>query len=165
MNVVLLEPLLDVPVEQLGPVREPALALGRIGEQDVLEPTERTLAVDRDDQTLAQGLIGDRADELLHPAVLLTGGGRLYPQVITDVLGDLLTVEQRLGVTRGDRDDPPGRQIEIAVGVGRITFDRDLEGIPVEIDANRAAGCGWNRAYRHKLTPPMGNEPYLPVRP
>ena len=49
VDLVLLEPLLDVPVQELGAVREPALALGRIGEQHVLEPAERALAVDRYD--------------------------------------------------------------------------------------------------------------------
>ena len=58
LDLVLLEPGLDVPVQQLGAIREPALALGGIGEQHVLEPAERALAVDRDDQALAQRLVG-----------------------------------------------------------------------------------------------------------
>ena len=58
-------------MEQLGAVREPALALGRERQQHVLEPAEGPLAVDRDQQPLAQRRLGHRTDETLHPAVLL----------------------------------------------------------------------------------------------
>ena len=57
---------------------------------------------------------------------------------------DLLAVERRLGVAGRDRDDPAGGQVEVAVRIGRVALDRDLEGIPVEIETNRAAR--WRQA-------------------
>ena len=129
-------------MQEIGAVREPALALGGVGEQHVLEPAERALAVDRDDQPLAQRLVDDRADELLHPAVLLARRRGLDAQEVADVLRDLLAVDRRLGVTRGDRQDPTGGEVEVAVGVGGVALDGDLEGVPVEIDANGTARSG-----------------------
>ena len=47
----------------------------------------------------------------------------------------------------------PVVQVEVAVGVGRVALDRDLEGVPVEVDAERAArGGGHGRTNRHKLS-------------
>ena len=48
----------------------------------------------------------------------------------------------------------PVVQVEIAVGVGRVALDRDLEGVPVELDADRAARGGVRERWRtngHKL--------------
>ncbi len=50
---------------------EPALAFSREGQQHVLEPAKSSLAVDGNQQSLAQGLILYHADETFHPAVLL----------------------------------------------------------------------------------------------
>ena len=61
LDLHVIEPGLDVEVQQLRSVGEPPLALGREGQKHVLESPERPLAVDRDEQPLAQRLIGDRA--------------------------------------------------------------------------------------------------------
>ena len=81
LDLHVVQPGLDVEVEQLRAVREPAFTFGWEGQQHILEPPEGALAVDRDEQPLAQRRVGHRADEAFHPAVLLSRRGRVDAQV------------------------------------------------------------------------------------
>jgi hypothetical protein len=60
----------------------------RSRQQHVLEPPERALAVDRDQQSLAQRWVGDRRHEAFHPAVLLPRRCGIDPQVTLRVRSD-----------------------------------------------------------------------------
>ena len=71
LDVHVFEPGLDMQVQKLRAMDEPALALGRKGKQHVLEPTKRTLAVYGDQQPFAQSLVLHQTNEPFHPAVLL----------------------------------------------------------------------------------------------
>jgi hypothetical protein len=132
----------DVPVQELGAVREPALALGREAQQHVLEAAERALAVDRHDQALAQRRVDHRADEPLHPAVLLARRRRLDPQEAARVVVDHLAAGRRFEVAGGDRHDLAGGEVEEALGVGGVAFDGDLERVPVELEGSGRAFGG-----------------------
>jgi hypothetical protein len=128
-----LEPGLDVKVQQVRPVGEPALAFGREGEQDVLEATKGSLPVDRHQQPLAQRLVGDRRHETLHPAVLFTRRGRIDPQVTAGVVGHLRTPRRRVWFALDDGQQIPVLEIEKALLVRRIAFEGDLEIAPVDV--------------------------------
>ena len=67
--------------------------------------------------------------------------------------------QRGLGVPRHDGHHLAGGEIQEAVGIRGVALDRDLEGIPVEIDASRTAGSGDGGTDGHKLS----GDAYLPV--
>ena len=133
------EPGLDVEVQQLRPVREPALALRRERQQHVLEPPERALAVDRDQQPLAQRLVGHRRDEALHPAVLLARRRRIDTQVTLRVRRDPRPPRGGIGLTLDDREQVAVLEVEEALLIRRISLEGDLQITPVHRNRHRFA--------------------------
>jgi hypothetical protein len=129
-----LEPRLDVEVQQIRAVGEPALAFGREGQQDVLEPAESPFAVDGHQQPLPQGRLGHGGDEPLHPAVLLPRRGRVYPEVTMRVVGDLGAPGGGVGLSFDDGEEIPIVQVEEALLIRRIALEGDLQIAPIHGD-------------------------------
>ena len=71
LDMEVIEPCLDMEMQQLRAVGEPALALRGESQQYILEPAKRALAVDGDQQAFAQRQVGNSAHKALHPAILL----------------------------------------------------------------------------------------------
>src|SRR6185312_15049767 len=130
---------LDVEVQQLRPVGEPALALGGKRQQDVLEPPERPLAVDGDQQPLVQRLVGDRRDEALHPAILLARRGGIDAQVALRVGGHARPSGRGVRLTLDDGEQVAVLEIEEALLVWRISLEGDLQIAPIHGNRHRSA--------------------------
>ena len=69
-DLQVVDPSLDVQVQQLGPIGEPTFALGRKSQQDILESAESAFAINGDEQAVSQRLVLNGTDETFHPAVL-----------------------------------------------------------------------------------------------
>jgi hypothetical protein len=137
-----LEPGLDVEVEQVRAVGEPALALGGESQEDVLEAAKGALAVDGDEQPFPQRGLRHRGHETFHPAVLLARRGRVDPQVAVGVVRHLRAAGGRVRLAFDDREEVAVLQVEETFLVRRITFESDLEIAPVHGD-RRHGGSLW----------------------
>ena len=123
------EPRLHEGAQALAAEREPALALGAVGHQHVLEATERALAVDGLGELPPELGVVDHRDEALHPAVLLARAHRIDAQVVA-VRGDA-HVHLRIGDAVDHPQDLAGRQVQVAVNLRCVVLECVLQRLPV----------------------------------
>ena len=120
-----LDPGLDVKVQQIRPVGKPALALGREREQHVLEPAERALAVDGHQQALAQRRIrhGRRRTAPSSGTARATTRDRRVG-IDSGLVGHLGATSSGVRLALDDREQVAVLEVEEALLVGRVAFER-----------------------------------------
>ena len=116
----------------------------REGQQHILEATECALAVDRNQQSLAERLLRDGRDEPLHPPVLLPGRGRVDPQVALGMAATLARREAASGSPSTIASRSPFSEVEKALLIGRVSLECDLQIAPIEGES--ASACHFPRA-------------------
>jgi hypothetical protein len=137
---VRVQPRLHEDAQPLAPEREPALALGRVLHEHVLEAAERALAVDGLGQLPLQLRVLDHRDVPLHPAVLLAGAHRIDAEVVR-IRGDP-RVHLRIGHTVDDAQHVARAEVEVRVDLGGVVLEGVFQRLPVDRDVAHDGPAG-----------------------